>query len=129
MADDEQGMSGAASRLVQDFIGQLRAATERMENLTRSGGRLPLPLGPTALPGALSAAQLKSITDSIAAQRRSIEALQAQLSSFDEQLAVLENIIGPLAQWSSTWAGLEQQLLNMGRPQPKDGGPGGMPDG
>jgi hypothetical protein len=62
---------------------------------------------------------MKSITDSIAAQRRSIEALQAQLSSFDEQLAVLENIISPLAQWSSTWADLEQQLLNMGRPKPK----------
>ena len=129
MADDEQSMSGAASRLVQDLIGQLRAATERMENLTRSGGRLPLPPGPAALPGALSAAQLKSVTDSIAAQRRSIEALQAQLSSFDEQLAVLENILSPLAQWSSTWAGLEQQLLNMGRPKPKDGGPGGLPDG
>ena len=55
------------------------------------------------------------IEDSIAAQRRSIAALQAQLSSFDEQLAVLEQILGPLAEWSRTWADLEQRLLNMGR--------------
>ena len=59
------------------------------------------------------------ITDGIAAQRRSIGALKAQLSSFDEQLAVLENVLGPLAQWTSTWADLEQQLLNMGRPKPQ----------
>jgi hypothetical protein len=50
MADDEQSTSGAASRLVQDFIGQLRAATERMENLTRSGGRLPKDGGPGGMP-------------------------------------------------------------------------------
>jgi hypothetical protein len=53
-----------------------------------------------------------SITDGIAAQRRSIEALQAQLSSFDEQLAVLEQLLGPLAQWSRTWADLEQRMLH-----------------
>ena len=58
---------------------------------------------------------MASITDSIAAQRRSIAALQAQLSSFDEQLEVLEQILGPLAQWSRSWADLEQRLLNMGR--------------
>ena len=61
---------------------------------------------------------MASITDSIAAQRRSIEALKAQLSSFDEQLEVLENILGPLAQWSRTWADLEQRFLNMG-PRPE----------
>ena len=50
---------------------------------------------------------MTAITDSIAAQRRSIAALQAQLSSFDEQLAVLESMLGPLAQWSKSWAGVE----------------------
>jgi hypothetical protein len=66
-------------------------------------------------PGALSAAQLASVTDGIAAQRRSIAALQAQLSSFDEQLAALETMLGPFAQWSRTWADLEQRFLNLGR--------------
>jgi hypothetical protein len=65
---------------------------------------------------------MTSITDSIAAQRRSIEALRAQLSSFDEQLAALEQILGPLALWSQTWADFEQRLLNLGR-RPQTGRP------
>ncbi len=61
---------------------------------------------------------MTAIADSIAAQRRSIEALKAQLSSYDEQLVVLEQILGPLAEWSRTWADLEQRLLSMGlRPE------------
>ena len=75
----------------------------------------PGPFPPPALPGAISAAQMASITNSIAAQRRSIKALQAQLSSFDEQLAALESFLSPLAQWSRSWADLEQQFLNLGR--------------
>jgi hypothetical protein len=114
MADDERGTSGAVPGMVADFMSQLRAATERLEDLTRPGGRLPSAPGAFALPGALSAQQIASVTDSIAAQRRSIEALKAQLSAFDEQLAVLENMLGPLAQWSKTWADVEQRLLNMG---------------
>ncbi len=46
--------------------------------------------------------------------------LKAQLSSYDEQLAVLEQILGPLAEWSRTWADLEQRLLNMD-PRPEAG--------
>jgi hypothetical protein len=80
--------------------------------------------GAFPLPGSLSAAQLASIADSIAAQRHSIKALKAQLSSFDEQLAALEQVLGPLAQWSSKWAELEERLLNMGR-GPQAGGPAG----
>jgi hypothetical protein len=101
--------------LVQDFIGQLRAITERLEDLAGSSGGLPSAPGGLPLPGGLSAAQMTSITDSIAAQRRSIAALKAQLSSFDEQLAVLEQILGPLTEWSKTWADLEERLLRMGR--------------
>jgi hypothetical protein len=33
MADDEQSTSGVVPGLVQEFIGQLRAITERMEDL------------------------------------------------------------------------------------------------
>jgi hypothetical protein len=107
--------------MVEAFAGQLRTVTEGLEGLAGLGQRVPLP-------GALSAAQLTSIADSIAAQRRSIEALKAQLSSFDEQLAALEQILGPLAQWSTTWAELEKRLLNMGRSQGGQGpGSGSSP--
>ena len=115
MADDEQSASGAVPALVQAFIGQLRAVTEGLEGVAGFGQRLPSAPEMFPLPGALTAAELTSIADSIAAQRRSVEALKAQLSSFDEQLAALEQILGPLAQWSSTWAELEERLLNLGR--------------
>jgi len=115
MADDEQSTSGMVSGLVQDFIAQLRAVTEGLEGLAGFGVHHPLAPGTFPLPGALSAAQLTAISGSVAAQRRSIEALRAQLSSFDEQLAVLEQILSPLTEWSRTWAELEERLLNMGR--------------
>ena len=118
MADEEQSTSGVFPGFFQEYIGQLRAATERLQDLGRFGGSPPPAPGAVtlpALPGAFSAAQMTSITDSIAAQRRSIEALKAQLSSYDEQLAVLEQALGPFAEWSKTWADFEQQLMNMGR--------------
>jgi hypothetical protein len=65
--------------------------------------------------GRASAAQLTAISGSVAAQRRSIEALKTQLSSFDEQLAVLEQILSPLTEWSRTWAEVEERLTRSGR--------------
>ena len=115
MAEDEHTTSGLVPRLVGELMGQLRTATGRLEDLTRFSGGLPPAPGSLPLPGGLSATQMSSIADSITAQRRSIAALQAQLSSFDEQLEVLQQILGPLAQWSRAWADLEQRLLNMGR--------------
>ena len=129
MADDEHGTTGMVPGMVQEFIAQLRAATGRLEDLAGFGGRLPSAPSALPLPGGLSAAQMASIADSIAAQRRSIEALKAQLSSFDEQLAVMEQILGPLAEWSRTWADLEKRLLNMGhRPEAGGQASGSLPD-
>jgi uncharacterized coiled-coil protein SlyX len=115
VTDEERSASGVVPALVEAFADQLRAVTEGLQDLAGLGQRHPLAAGALPLPGALSAAQLTSIADSIAAQRRSIEALKAQLSSFDNQLAALEQILGPLAQWSATWAELEKRLLNTGR--------------
>lgn len=41
--------------------------------------------------------------------------MQAQLGVFDEQLAMLEGIIGPLAEWSKTWAEFEGLVMNARR--------------
>jgi HPt (histidine-containing phosphotransfer) domain-containing protein len=115
MADDEQGTPGMVSGLTQMFVAQLRAVTEELENLAGGGERLPAARSALLLPGALSAAQVTSIADSVAAQRRSIEALKAQLSAFDEQLALLERILDPFAEWIRTWADVEEQLVTMQR--------------
>jgi hypothetical protein len=116
MAGDERSTPGMVPSLVQEFLSQLRATTERLEGLAGFGERFPV-AGTLLLPGALSAAQLKSVVASVAAQRRSIDAMKAQLSSFDEQLAVLEQLLSPFAEWSGTWADLEERLvaMSMGR--------------
>jgi hypothetical protein len=115
MADDKQSTAGMVSGLVQGFIAQLRAVTGGLEDLAGFGERRPLARGAFPLPGALFAVQLTAISSSAAAQRRSIEALKAQLSSFGEQLAVLEQILYPLTGWSRTWAEAEERLLNVSR--------------
>jgi hypothetical protein len=113
MPDEQRSTPGMVPGLVQEIINQMRASTEKLQDLVRS--RVPLTPGSYPLPGALSAAQVKSLTDSIASQRRSIEALKAQLSAFDEQLTTLEQLLGPLAEWSRAWADVEARLLNLGR--------------
>ena len=109
---DEPGPPGPFPSSMPEFMNQFFAAAEKAGRPFTAQPGSP---GAPALPGALSAAQMKSITDSIAAQRRSIETLQAQLSAFDEQLATLENFLGPLAQWSRSWAEVEERFLNLGR--------------
>jgi hypothetical protein len=121
MADEESSSSGLIPGLVSDLIAQLRANTERLESMAGLRDRLPATPGGLPLPGAMSAAQLTSLHDTIAAQRRSIEALQAQLSAFDQQLAVMEQMLGPFTEWSKSWADFEQRLLNLGR-KPQAGG-------
>jgi hypothetical protein len=122
MADDEQTTSGIVPAVVHEFISQLRGIAEGLEGVARLGEHLPSAPRALALPSTLSAAQLASIADAIAAQRRSIDALKAQLSAFDEQLTVLEQIIRPLAEWSRKWAELEERVLNIHPGQKADGG-------
>jgi hypothetical protein len=123
MTEDERSTYGMVPRLVQEYIGQLRGIAERLEDRARPSGGFPSVHSVLPLPGALSAAQMTSIADSISAQRRGIEALKAQLSSYDEQLAALEQILSPLSEWSRTWADLEHRMLNLGRgPEGKKAG-------
>ena len=105
--------------LIQLWTVQLRTITEGMVGMTGLGRSvLPQPVGllqGLPLPAALSAAQLSSIARGVAAQRSSIAALQAQLAVFDEQLVVLEGILGPLAEWGRTWAEFEGLVMNARR--------------
>ena len=125
MADEERDTSGAEPGPVQEWLAQLRGMTEAWQ---KAAGFDPGPAGPAGpagpmpRPGALSAQQLTSIAGSVAEQRRSIRALQAQLASYDEHLAWLEQALGPLTEWSRTWADLEQRMLSLGgQPPPSPG--------
>lgn len=132
MADEESG-PGRIPGLIQDFVSQLRGMIAGLEDVAGRAEHLPqvpslrsLPgMKDVPLPGAMSAAQLSTVASTVAAQRRSIEALTAQLSAFDDQLAVLERLIGPLTEWSKTWAELEDRLMTLGRGSGTEGGPGG----
>jgi hypothetical protein len=107
---------GLVSRSIEEFVSQLRSFTERARGL--AAGAVPTLPSP---PGAMSAAQLRAINDSVKAQRASLQAMTAQFRAFDEQLAVFERILEPLVEWSSTWARLEEGVASLVR---RDGGTG-----
>jgi hypothetical protein len=100
---DNENTSDVFASLVQPWIVQLRMVTERLAGMTR--------LGESALSQPLRSLQGLPLPGGLAAQRSSIAALQAQLAAFDEQLAALEAMVGPLAEWSKTWAQFERLVL------------------
>ncbi len=110
-AGSEPAAGGLVGRSIDEFVSQLRGFTDRARAVAGSvPGRLPaLPALPSP-PGALSAAQLRAIAQTVRAQRESIGAMQAQLEAFDQQMAVFERILDPLVEWSSTWARLEEAV-------------------
>jgi hypothetical protein len=113
------GTSGLVGRSIEEFVTQLRTFTDRARGLAQ--GAVPPRLGLPALPsppGAMSAAQLRAVAQSVAAQRQQISAMRAQLEAFDSQLAVFERILGPLVEWSSTWARLEEAVSDVVRRDP-----------
>lgn len=106
---------------MQSFLAQLRSMAEQFSTL--GPGAFPFAGAPgdrarTAsvppLPGSLTAAQLRAISASVAAQRSAIAAITEQLGAFDSQLEVLESIIAPLVQWSQTWADAEKSFSPKG---------------
>ena len=121
---DEQNTAVGFAGLIQLWTIQLRRITEGLAGMT---GLSESVLSPSVQsmqglphPGALSAAQLNVLASSVAAQRQSIAAMQAQLGVFDEQLAMLEGILGPLAEWSTAWAEFEGLVMNArGDPGPE----------
>lgn len=74
-------------------------------------GELPALPEVATHPGAMSAAQLGAMRSAIQAQRDAVSAMQSQLRAFDEQLQVLQRLLVPLAEWSATWARLEERVV------------------
>jgi hypothetical protein len=128
-AEQERSEPDAASgnlvgRSVDEFVAQLRGFSDRARSLAGAvPSKLSLPALPSP-PGALSAAQLKAVAQTVTAQRQSIAAMRAQLDAFDQQLAVFERLIDPLVEWSGTWARLEEAVGDFVRPNSGDGAAG-----
>ena len=115
------GASGRVGRSIEDFVSQLRGFTDRARSLAGAvPGKLSLPALPSP-PGALSAAQLKAVAQTVSAQRQSIAGMRAQLDAFDQQLAVFERLIDPLVEWSASWARLEEAVGDFVRREPQGG--------
>ncbi len=130
MPDESSTPSGSPGfDPMQIFMSQLRGVTEQLSGLGKMADSLPIPpalrslssVGVPPMPGSLTAAQLSAIAGAVGAQRASVKAMQSQLGSLDEQLGVLESILEPLVQWSSTWADVEKKFMP-GGDAPKDRG-------
>src|ERR1700712_3962035 len=110
-ADQERtDQGGPVSRSIDEVVDQMRGFSHR--GRTWAGwvpSKLSLPALPSP-PGALSAAQLRAVAQTVRAQRRSIAAMSAQLEAFDQQMAVFERILEPLVEGGSTWARLEEAV-------------------
>lgn len=91
-----------------ELARRLREAGEQV--LRGWTGARPVP------PATLSARQLQAVLDDLAARRAQVQALQAQLGVFDEQLATLETGLAPLVEWTRTWADVEGAVADFWRP-------------
>jgi len=125
-AEPQTASGGLVGRSIDEFVGQLRGFTDRARSLAGSvPSKLHLPALPSP-PGAMSAAQVGAIAQMVRAQRQSIAAMRSQLDAFDQQLAVLDRILDPLVEWSSSWARLEEAVGDFVRPG--SGDDGGTPE-
>ena len=79
---------------------------------------MPPMAGMPATPATMSARQLQSVVDDIAARRSQVQALIASLTVFDEQLGTLETSLRPLLQWLRTWSDLEGAVADFWTPRP-----------
>jgi len=107
----------------------MRAAAERIVAgwTAAAGGSVPgSPAGPAfvlpTMPATMTARQMETLLDDLAARRAQVQALGAQLRAFDEQLATLETNLRPFLEWTRTWAGVEGAMADFWRPL--TGGPG-----
>ncbi len=115
---------GLVGRSIDEFVSQLRGFSDRARSIAGNvPSKLHLPVLPSP-PGAMSAAQLRTVQQTVSAQRQSIAAMRAQLDAFDGQLAVFERLIDPLVEWSSTWAQLEKAVGDFVRPGTVEDGKG-----
>jgi uncharacterized protein (DUF3084 family) len=55
-------------------------------------------------------AELDVLIQEVHAKRLSVQALQAELTAFDNQMEILERSLAPLQTWSQEWTRMRQSL-------------------
>jgi ABC-type transporter Mla subunit MlaD len=117
----EQGTT--APRNPADLAGQLREAADRImagwTSMTAGGsGSAATPSFPKLprMPATMSAEQMETFLQDLAARRAQVQALVTQLERFDEQLGTLEAGVRPFVEWTRTWADLEKTMTDFWRP-------------
>lgn len=117
------------------FLGHLRTLSEQMVEMGLPSGSADAGAGtqgspdaspmtawaaamstPIPQPGALTAAQVSAVHAAVSAQRASVAALRSQLDAFDAHLKVLDDLLGPVSEWSRRWAQTEAALTPQARP-------------
>jgi hypothetical protein len=86
-----------------------------MTGWTPPTGTPAVPALPT-MPASMSAAQMETFLEDLAARRTQVQALITQLEGFDEQLGTLEASVRPFVEWTRTWADLEKTMGEFWRP-------------
>ena len=125
----EQGSSSSSPspRTPADLAGQLRDMADRLMAgwTTAAGAAAPAAAGAAArppslprlpaMPATVSVQQLQAVLDDLAARRAQVQALAAQLETFDQQLGSLEASLRPMFEWTRTWADLEKSMSEFWR--------------
>lgn len=121
---------GLLQSAVQEFLERTRAVANLVSSV--GGGALgatPEPVRATVTRMLLSLQQLVEqappitaefdiLVQEIHAKRLTVQALQAELSAFDQQLDVLERSLAPLEVWTRQWTQLRDSLRDTLRAAP-----------
>lgn len=130
MADSEAHRRGILQAAVQEFLERTRSVA----NLVGSVGSgavgavpEPLPAMVTRMLGSLRqvldqappfSAELDVLLLELHAKRLTVQALQAELSAFDQQLNVLERSLAPMENWIHQWTQMQRSLNETLHPEP-----------
>jgi hypothetical protein len=123
--------------LLQSAMEEFLERTRSVANLVGSVGSGALGAMPEPLPATVTrmlrslqqvmeqappfTAELDILLLELHAKRLSVQALQAELSAFDQQLDVLEKSLAPMESWTHQWTRLHQSLtetLHSAAPEP-----------
>lgn len=136
MADEgDASRRGLLQSAMDDFLEGTRSVA-RLVGSVGSGalGAMPgpLPATVTRMLGSLQqlmdqappiTAELDILIQELHAKRLTVQALQAELSVFDQQLDVLEMSLVPLESWVRQWARMRQSLTETLRSAETEPGP------